>query len=246
MSDDINLPRSPWRNDQEHQVGFISDMVHRISKVIATTAKTSDIEKIAVQLAELRLEQTNKQIEVDQLESALKDAQLAAFDGGDEEAVELVRDVLLVARDQADDLASLIAGLDERLSVAKRNQAAAARAKAESQALEHLSEMEAEIQKMTAGAEMIAAAVRGFNASRSRFFDVTPVRPEHTPTVWSSSLERLLMRHIGARCSMFRASIVGCENLDALAKANEMLVAHRDVMRQLFPDGPSSGAAKAA
>lgn len=227
-------------------MGWISDMTYRISKALAAKPKATDIEKIAAQLAELRLEQTNKGIEIDRLEAALKEAQLAAFDGGDEDAVELARDALLVARNEAADLAGLVAGLDERLSVAKRNRDAAVRVKAESQALEHLAEMEAAIQKMTAGAEMIAAAARGFNASRSRFFDVTPVRPDHTPAVWSPSLERLLMRHIGARCSMFRASVVGCENLDALAKANEMLLQHRDVMRQLFPDGPSSGTAKAA
>ncbi len=224
-------------------MGWASEMVRKFQTQFGQRRNTSAVEAAKTRLVVAEGQVSSKRHEVERLEAAYDLALRASAETGNEESGDEALEALADARSELAKIERTVVIFRREYDQAVRQAADSARAVAEAKALEHLAEMEAEIQKMTAGAEMIAAAVRGFNASRSRFFDVTPVRPDQTPAVWSPSLERLLLRHIAARCSMFRASIVGCENLDALAKANEMLAAHRDVMRQLFPEPPTSKAA---
>ena len=224
-------------------MGWAENMIRKLESQFGQRRNTSAVEKAAQKLVIAETELSEKRHEVSRLDAAYEAALLATAESGDEEPAD---DAFAALEESRAELAKLdrVVGIRRREhDEACRQAEATARSAAEAKAREHLAEMDEALHKMTAGAEVIAAGVRSFNASKARFFDVSPVRPDAMPVVWTPSIERLLMRHIAARCALFRASIVGCENLDALAKANELLLQHRDVMQQLFPEPPTSKAA---
>jgi len=224
-------------------MGWAAKMLRKLESQLGQRRNTGAVEKAAQKLVIAETELSEKRHEVSRLDAAYETALHASAESGDEEPADEAFAALEDARAELAKLDRVVGIRRREHDEACRQAESTARGAAEAKALEHLGEMDAALAKITAGAEVIAAGVRAFNASKARFYDVSPVRPDYLPVVWSPSIERLLMRHIAARCSMFRASIVGCENLDALAKANELLLQHRDVMQQLFPEPPTSKAA---
>ena len=203
----------------------------------AVQRSTDPIERLARKEAELALKRSEKQADVERCERALQAARLAELDGGSEVGTERARKAWQEAVRDLDDIDGATAEVRlQKLALVQRIEAQAV-AKRDEKAREHLAEMEANLQKIFAGCEIVAAGVRGFDASRARYYAVTPAPPEPAPAVWTA-LDRFVMRAIGARCPVFRGTVSGLPNAEHLATVNEFVTLHRDVVARLYPEPP--------
>ena len=198
-------------------------------------------------LAQLQSEHGNAADELVRAERALDEALLSLSSEEDERKAERLRGDVREIRERRDDLSRLVVRVRSDFERVKSNAEATARAKAIARAREHADEMTAALRQMSAAGDMAASAARSFFASRDRFLEACPsdLTPSVTPPLWINPGQYLL-RHIGARCPMFRSEALRGNDgrgIDYLAQVDEMALIHGDVLSRTFPTEPPSQAA---
>jgi hypothetical protein len=219
-------------------MGWISEMKRMYVEQVTKRKHATEAEQLQTKVAMHDVKLAEWCLERDAAETQLQ----AALMDGDEAAADRASAQLEQLQRQVREVELTLAGLRAKKAGVLRQAEAAAMAKRRAEARQCMAEMDADLTKIAVGCEMIAAGARAFNASRVRFYEVTPIAPEQVPPCWVH-LERYIERHIGARSGLYRKAIAGHANQEALAKVNELLLHHRDVMNQLFPEDPQPKAA---
>lgn len=216
-------------------MGWIADMATKIRELGTAKPKASSLERLSVKLELAEVDHNQAKADVVSAEHELQAAIVAAVDSGDEQPVVAARRALREARDRAEDLAFLVTSMTAERDRMRQNHEAARRAKAMASARDAADRMTAALQQVATGADMIAAATRSFLEARDRFYEVSPVKPEQNPQVWTR-LEEYIARHIGARSPVFRGAALRSGEIEALGRRSEILQLHADELRRLFGD----------
>lgn len=203
----------------------------------------SDTQRLAAQLANLELERTQVRIDRQKSEEELDTALLRASDPdiADRPTAEDLAGMRAEVRQWCDreaELDRLIRKVSEQAATARANAETAARAKAIERSRDALEDMTEALRMLSAAGDMVAAAARKFFSARERLFEHLPgdIRPLTTPSIWLRP-EVYLLRHIGARSTIFRKeALAGTVNVDRLAQVDEIAELHADACRQVFPN----------